>query len=134
MFAICRSSILTVERSVDSWMDQLHLWTWGLGPVPGPQWKFSKAVGTLPALIDILKSFVRMGPILEALSMLSIIPEMLSGPLAFGVSSLMLSNISNTSASSEPSNSIGQSKGFKCGSSSLVRGGKAWLNKVAKKD
>jgi len=79
-----------------------------------------QAVGTLPALIDILKSFVRMGPILEAVC-LSIMPDMLSGPLAFDV--LRLDNISNTS-----------SKGFKCGNSSLVRGGKDWLKQVAKKE
>jgi len=88
-----------------------------------------QAVGTLPALIDILKSFVKMGPILEAVC-LSIMPEMLSGQLALDVS--RLDNISNTS-SSEQSNSAGQSKGFNCCNSSLVRGGKDWLRRVGKK-
>jgi len=57
-----------------------------------------------------MKSFVRMGPILEAVC-LSIIHEIPSGPLAFDVS--RLDNISNTS-SSEQSNSIGKSKECKC--------------------
>ena len=73
---------------------------------------------------------MRMGPVLEAVY-LSVIPEMPSGQLAFDVP--RLDNISNTFSSEQISNSIGQSKGCKCGNSSMVSGGKDWLKQVAKK-
>ena len=80
-----------------------------------------QAVGTFSGLIDRLKSLVRMGPILEAVS-LSIIPEIPSGPLAFDISRLdNISNYISNTSSSEQSNSIGQSRECKCGNSSVKK-------------